>query len=84
MRFLREYENIAHDYHFCDVCCEYIFPGEQYKGIVYVKKDTEKKRIVIHKSHSNPYCEPPENPEDYRKSRKSLERIINFSLDKAA
>jgi hypothetical protein len=85
MKFLRDYTSIANTQHFCDCCCRYIQPGEQYRGIVYV---TKKHGILVTKQHENPGCDWPD-PEEYSldlsKSR-NLETAVkeNESLSIAA
>ena len=57
---LRTYERIARVEHWCDMCCTHIQPGEQYQGDVRV---TESHGIIVWKTHINPPCEFPREPE---------------------
>ena len=70
--FLREYEHVVHQTHFCDVCCQYIMPGEMYKGTVYA---SDIHGIVTFKEHVNPACDWPEDPEE---DRAGLEKAIEM------
>jgi len=58
MRPLRSYTSIANVSHFCDNCCRYIQPGEQYEGTVY---STDKHGIIVTKKHINPCCDWPDD-----------------------
>jgi hypothetical protein len=74
MEMLRTYTYIAHVQHFCNNCCRYIQPGEQYEGIVYVHK---KHGIIVTKQHVNPACDfPPDEFEDFISSSKDLENSV--------
>jgi hypothetical protein len=84
MRHLRDYISVANRSHFCDHCCRYIQPGEQYEGIVYAHK---KHGIIVTKQHINPACDFPydEFEESLGKSN-NLENSLreDVSLDIAA
>lgn len=60
MVVLRTYTHTAQREHWCDNCCNYIVPGQQYEGIV----ETTGKGIIVWKKHVNPECEFPPDPED--------------------
>ena len=84
MRPLRSYTSVAHAEHFCNNCCRYIQPGEQYEGIVYA---TDKHGIIVSKQHINPACDWPDDEfEDTLEKSKNLENSVreNVSLDVAA
>ena len=62
-RWLRTYRRIAHEQHWCDICCTHIQPGEEYEGRVEVFR---RGCIVVWRSHVNPMCEPPPDPDELR------------------
>jgi len=72
LRLLRTYERIAQKDHWCDTCCEYIFPGDLYSGSVYV---TPRDTIMVLKQHIDPYCTPPDEPKDFETGE--LENLVN-------
>lgn len=74
MRSLREYRSIAQMVHWCDSCCSYIHPGEQYEGTVYVSGDCREHRLVVFRSHINPVCEPPDDPDEEREINRERNR----------
>lgn len=75
--FLRTYCRVARDEHWCDCCCTYIQPGEEYKGIVEVIKKGGRSKVIVWKEHINPCCELPEPPdEDY--SDRDMEDDVDF------
>lgn len=49
--------------HWCDCCCTYIQPGEEYEGRVELVRMNGKKKLIVWKEHCNPCCEPPEDPD---------------------
>lgn len=76
-RLLRTYERMAQiDHGSCDRCYNIIFPGDFYRGEVYVSERTERRdhRITVRKFHVNPLC-PLDDPfEDERnKDRENFE-----------
>lgn len=66
MIILRTYEYVANVYHWCDRCCDYINPGECYEGSVRVLNG----RLIVFKTHCNPSCDYPPDPEDFDESEK--------------
>jgi hypothetical protein len=80
MRYLREYEYIAQKEHFCDTCCSYIMPGEQYRGSVYANKN----HVFVIKAHSNPSCDFPPDPTEKDRENSRLEKEIESTFKKAA
>ena len=66
MRPLRSYTSVAHAEHFCNNCCRYIQPGEQYEGIVYA---TDKHGIIVSKQHINPACDWPDDELEFLKGK---------------
>lgn len=84
---LRTYSHVAHQEHFCDICCRYILPGEFYQGEVYIANQG----LIVFKTHINPSCDfpPPEDEEysiDSKNSNNKLEGLVdnNNSLSEAA
>lgn len=64
-RFLRSYRRIANQQHFCDNCCSYIEPGEEYEARVEVcRLHNGKTTVMVWKRHTYG-CEPPPEP-DYQ------------------
>jgi hypothetical protein len=82
MRILREYECVAHIEHWCDICCNYIHPGEMYRSSVEVH-ETPKHRLIVWKRHVNPFCDYPPNP-DWNKDREDKDLDDKFEWLKAA
>ena len=72
MRVLNEYRRIARAEHWCDMCCDWIQPGEQYNGTVIAYKKPN--RLIVFKTHL--YCESPPDPEDERD--KSFDEMWDF------
>lgn len=84
MRPLRSYTSVANTSHFCDNCCRYIQPGEQYEGVVYA---TDKNGIIVSKKHVNPACDWPDDELAFINGKSnSLEDSVkeDTSLDIAA
>ena len=81
---LRRYEYIAQKEHFCDICCNYILPGEMYEGIVKIVNN----RLVVFKNHINPCCDFSPDPDDYdekdKEDNKPEESDLELSLEDAA
>jgi len=85
MKILRSYERIAEKEHWCDCCCNYIHPGEMYHGEVQLREEKAINRISVFKSHINPCCDFPPDPEEDRDSeREEKESGIESKLKKAA
>jgi hypothetical protein len=84
MRHLRSYTSVANTSHFCDNCCRYIQPGEQYEGTV---SSTDKHGIIVSKKHVNPGCDWPHDEfEDILSKSNDLENLAkeDESLNVAA
>jgi len=64
LRFLRSYRHVAERIHWCDNCREDIEPGESYEASVYVSTAGGRKSIVTIRHHVDPWCDPPDEPED--------------------
>jgi hypothetical protein len=76
MRHLREYHSVANRTHFCDNCCRYIQPGEQYVGEVYANKNG----IIVSKQHSNPACDFPWDEEEELLKSSNLESSVREDI----
>jgi hypothetical protein len=50
----------ARQKHWCDRCCEWILPGQEYERLVDC---ADSDCLMVFKFHSNPSCEFPEEPE---------------------
>jgi hypothetical protein len=61
MRILRSYERVAQVTHFCDRCCDAIWPDESYEGRVEI---WEGGKFFVTKEHIDPVCDWPPDPED--------------------
>jgi hypothetical protein len=66
-RWLRSYERIAHQEHFCDHCMHYIMPGDMYRADVYATAE----HIVVLRKHHEPTC-----PIDPMEEQEELERMM--------
>ncbi len=80
MRHLRTYERVADRTHWCDVCCEFIYPGEMYSGMVYVNESRDKYRLVVFKKHASPSCEPPPDLSDEERNISSNGMEIQLGI----
>ena len=76
MRHLRSYTSVANTSHFCDSCCRYIQPGEQYEGIVYA---TDKNGIIVSKKHVNPACDWPHD--EFEETLSKSNNLENLSKE---
>ena len=77
MRELRRYEHMAQKDHWCDTCCDWIFPGQLYEGLVYADN---LHGIVVLKCHIDPRCEPPPDPEEEVViSNRALEAMVRVA-----
>lgn len=63
MRLLRSYRRTAEVEHWCDRCCDIIFPGEAYEADVYATRTGGRRGIVVMRQHADPPCEPPDEPD---------------------
>lgn len=65
-RVLRTYARVAHTFHFCDKCCQQIYPGEMYEGRVEVidrSPYNPKPFFTVFKHHIEPECDWPPDPD---------------------
>jgi hypothetical protein len=81
MRLLREYTSVAHLSHFCDRCCRYIQPGDEYEGFVYAH---DKHGIFVSKQHINPACDWPDPEEEmslFEGKSRTLEKTVKEEMN---
>jgi len=80
IRMLRGYRRMAQKYHSCDSCSRDILPGDEYEGIVNVRKDGHSSRVYVSKRHIHPPCNDPlEDDEEARSAREDSMRQEAFS-----
>lgn len=75
-RELRTYQRVAHQRHFCDNCCRDINSGDMYEGRVVV---TNFHGLLVYKTHVNPMCDFPEDPEGERNSTNKFEKKLELA-----
>lgn len=74
---LRSYHSVAQVAHWCDRCCQPIYPGEMYEGVVQVLPNQEH-RLIVWKTHINPSCDFPEDPDEelYRRDGEGIASLL--------
>lgn len=73
-RHLRTFERIAYNEYHCDQCGHPIFPGDLYRGEVWVYKQG-RSRVITWRYHVNPWC-----PEDHHDEEESQAEILRPSF----